>query len=107
MEKTAGVAAIPAAAPSQYESLLLQSNGDIVVTYDVDNSSKTFVCVLGRGGGTLVGSRAGPAGFACRSCRCRVIAFRTLRVLRLRRCWSLERSRRTGRTHRSCRPCRP
>ena len=28
----------------------MESNGDIVVTYDVDNSSKTFVCVLGRGG---------------------------------------------------------
>src|SRR5580698_6416628 len=28
----------------------MEANGDIVVTYDVDNSSKTFVCVLGRGG---------------------------------------------------------
>lgn len=37
-------------AASSAGTAALEPNGSIVVTYDVDNSSKTFVCVLARGG---------------------------------------------------------
>jgi hypothetical protein len=37
-------------AASSAGTAAMESNGSIVVTYDVDNDSKTFVCVLDRGG---------------------------------------------------------
>lgn len=37
-------------AASSQGTAAVEPNGDIVVTYDVDNSTRTFVCVLGRGG---------------------------------------------------------
>ena len=39
-------------AASSAGTAAMESNGSIVVTYDVNNSSQTFVCVLGRGGHT-------------------------------------------------------